>query len=84
MRMKNRNRDLDNTKEDCKEFICSKAQEIVNDASITDEWDLDCLSDDLNHLLDICEKIERCRGVKSVKRVMYKYYSVQETNKVIN
>ena len=82
--MKNEDRDLDNIKDDCKKFICSKAQEIVNDVRLDDEWDLDCLSDDLNHLHDICEDIERCRGVKSVKRVMYKYYSVQETNKVIS
>jgi len=81
--MKNRNRDLDNTKDDCKRFICSKAQEIVNDVRLDDEWDLDCLSDDLNHLLDICEDIERCRGVKSVKRVMYKYYSVQDRKSVV-
>jgi len=82
--MKNRNRDLDNIKDDCKRFICSKAQEIATRARIDDEWDLECLSDDLNHLLDICGEIERCRGVKSVKRVMYKYYSVQETNNVIS
>jgi len=81
--MKNRNRDLDNIKDDCKRFICSKAQEIVNDVRLDDEWDLDCLSDDLNHLLDICEDIERCRGVKSVKRVMYKYYSVQDRKSVV-
>jgi hypothetical protein len=82
--MKNKNIDLDQIKEDCKEFVCSKAQEIVNDASIGDEWDLDVLQDDLKNLVDICDDIEWCRGVKSIKRVMSRYYSVQEINKVIN
>jgi len=82
--MKNRNRELDDIKDDCKKFICSKAQEIVNDVSITDEFDLDCLRDDINHLFDICVDIDRCGGVKSVKRVMYRHYSFQETNNVIS
>jgi hypothetical protein len=82
--MKNRNRDLDNIKDDCKEFVCREAQEMVEDSHIDDEWDIDCLQDDLNNLLKICEKIDKCRGVKSVKRVMYKHYTVQEINKIIS
>lgn len=78
------NIDLDEIKDDCREFVCSKAQEIVSDANITDDWDLDCLQDDLNRLLVICRKVDRCKGVKSIKRVMSRRYPAKEIKRLIS
>lgn len=85
MRMKNRLTDkemqLEQYKEDCKELVCSQAEHVAESNNLNygaNEFDLGAAKDDLENLLDICDAIEKCKTEQAIKKVMLKYYTKKE------
>lgn len=80
--------DIEMAKEDAKQFACNKIVNFVEanncDAEgCMDECDVACLRDEADAIVKFCEKINKCRNIKALEKLMYNHYDEKEVKEAL-